>query len=101
PDAGGDGVDDRDDDERGGQLSDYRQRRGERQLHDRLRERHADGDPGGADRDGDQPDESLRRGESDLDGELQRVRQWRHGGEPDHRTERRDDGDGGERGGDV
>ena len=53
------------------------------ELHVRVRERHADGDAGGADGDGEQSDEGVRRGESGVDGQLQRVRQRRHGGEPD------------------
>ena len=51
-----DGLDDGDDGERGGDVSDHGERRGERELHDQLRERHADGDAGGADGHGEQPD---------------------------------------------
>ena len=54
--------------------------------------RHADGDARGADGDGGQPDEGVRRGEPDVDGELQRVRQRRHGGEPHDPAHGVDDG---------
>ena len=52
-----------------GTLSDHGERRGQPELHDQLRERHADRDGGHADGDGDQPDEGVRRGESDVDGD--------------------------------
>ena len=42
-------------------------------------------------------DQGLRVREPGADGELQRLRQRRHGGEPDHAAERVDDGDDGQR----
>ena len=69
--------------ERGRDLSDHRERRRRAELHDQLRRRHADRDAGGADGDGGQRDEGVRRGEPDADGDLQRLRQRRHVGEPD------------------
>ena len=52
--------------ERGRDLSDHGERCRERELHDQLRRRHADGDAGAADGDGGQRDEGVRRGESDA-----------------------------------
>ena len=61
-------------------------------------DRHVDGHAGGADGDGDQRDEDVRRREPDVDGDLQRLRQRRHRGEPDDRAHRLDDRHGLERG---
>ena len=80
-----------------GRIRSRRAARVERELHVQLRERHADGDAGGADGHGERPDQDLRRGEPGVDGELQRLRQRRHGGEPDDAADRADDGDDHER----
>ena len=71
-----------------GHLSDHGQRRGRRELHHQLCRRHADGHPGGADDHRRQQDQGLRRGAAGPDGQLQRLRQRRHGGQPDHASRR-------------
>ena len=69
---------------RGQPLHHHRQRRGRFRLHDQLRRRHPDRHPGGVDDHGRQPDQGLRRGVADPDGQLLGLRQWRHLGQPDH-----------------
>ena len=97
--AGGD--DDRDGEQRGGDLPDHGQRGGGCQLHDQLRGGHADGQPGGVDDHGQQPEQGLRGSPAGPDGGLQRLCQWGHGGEPDDPAGGDDDRDGEQRGGDL
>ena len=73
-------------------LHHHRQRRGRQRLHDQLRRRHPDRHPGGADDHRRQPDQGLRRGAADADGQLLRLRQRRHLGQPDHPADADHDG---------
>jgi hypothetical protein len=66
-------------------LRHHRQRCSGYGLLDLVRGWHADCHPGRVDDHGQQPDQSLRRRAADADGQLQRLRQWRHLGEPDSR----------------
>ncbi len=66
-------------------LRDHRQQRhrhGALQLHDHLSRRPADREPGLPDHHRQRPVPSVRRSESDVHGQLQRLRQRRHPGEP-------------------
>ena len=52
--------------------------------------------PVASDHHGRQPDEGIRRALADADGQLRRLCQRRHGGEPDHTADAQHDGDGGQ-----
>ena len=69
---------------RGKPLRHHRQRCGRSRLHDQLRRGQLDRHAGRADDHRRQPDQGLRRGAADPDGQLHRLRQWRHLGQPDH-----------------
>src|SRR5262249_2958215 len=95
-DAAGRG-DDGDDRERRRDISDHPERRGRGELNGHVRRGHADGHEGTADDHRDRSDEDIRRREPDADGDLQRVRERRYGGEPDDAAVGYDHGDRGER----
>ena len=64
------------------------------ELQHHLRGRHADGDPGRADRDGQRSGHGLRVATAGARGQLQRLRQWRHQRQPHDRAYAGDDGHG-------
>ena len=71
------------------------------QLRHHVRQRHADHHLSGADHHRERSDQDIRRGQSSVDGELQRLRQRRHRRHPVDRTDGHDDGDDSERCRDV
>ena len=66
-----------------GHVHDHGERGGGSELHDQLRQRHADDRSGGVDDHGRQPEHDLRRDGGDADGELHGLGQQRHGQQPD------------------
>ena len=69
-------------------------RRGRHRLHHQLRRRDPHRHAGAADDHRQQPDQGLRRGAADADGQLHGLRQRRHLRQPDHSADAHHDGHG-------